>query len=438
MRRLRRSGSPAGLTADDHQIWDQSIPGIADQAEPGDQFGRALAVGDFDDDGCADLAVGVPFEELAGILYAGAVHVLYGGPGGLSGDGDQFLHQEVGDLATEPDENDAFGGALAAGDLDADGIDDLAIGVRGEDVSGTVFAGMVHVLYGSVSGLLTNGTTSLRRGIELAGPAQDFDLFGASLAIGNLSGFVGEELAVGVPGHDLNGHPSAGAVVLISDVDEEIFDSLWHQDATDVPGVADDLDGFGGALAAGDFDGDGLDELAVGVPGEDRESPLIPGIGAVNVLDFDGGNHQLWTQDDLPPQAQGENELLGWDLAAGDFDGDGVDDLAMAAPGEDRGSLDMVGLVLVLSGEEGTGLVATGAQSWRQTIDPTEEGDRFGEALAVGRFAGHSADDLVVGVPWETVLGAVGAGGVNVIYSAVLLRDGFETGDTSAWSTTSP
>lgn len=431
-------GGPEGITAEDDVTWGQNSPVIADEAEPNDRFGSVLAAGDFDHDGCYDLAVGVPQEEVAGIVNAGAVNVIYGSPDGLTGAGDQFLHQAVGDLATPLEAGDRFGGALAVGDLDGDGVDDLVVGVPGEDVSGVDGAGMVHVLYGSLFGLLTFETTALRRGIELTGPAVAGEEFGASLAVGDFVGFLGDELAIGAPRSDVSGNDQAGAVVLVSDVDGFMFDSRWSQDAMDVPGVGEEFDRFGSALAAGDFDGDGFDELAVGVPDEDRESPLLGSIGAVNVLDFDGGNHQLWTQDDLPPEAVGVNERFGFSLVAADFDADGVDDLAAAAPLEDLGPFNMAGLVHVIHGEQGTGLVATGAQIWIQTINPSEEGDEFGHALAVGRFAGHSAVDLVIGVPGETVSGAVRTGGVNVLYTDVLFHDGFESGDASAWSQAVP
>lgn len=431
-------GGAGGITADGHQAWSQDSPGIENVAELDDYLGRTLAAGDFDGDGCDDLAIGVPSEGLGSFVNAGAVHVLFGGPGGLTGDDDQLLHQGMGDLATDPDTGDGFGSALAAGDLDADGIDDLAIGVAGEDIVGFAQAGMVHVLYGSASGLQTTGTTTLRRGFELDGPLQMNEFLGGALAVGNFSGFSGDELAIGGAWREVSGQNQAGAVILVSDVDDLVLDSQWHQDATGVPGVAEVGDFFGYTLAAGDFDGDGFDELAVGVIGEDREDPAILAMGAVNVLDFDGGSHQLWTQDDLPPEEEGEDEYFGYALAAGDFDGDGVDDLAASSPGENLGPIELAGIVLVIPGQAGTGLVAAGTQIWRQTVDLAEFGDQFGLALAVGRFAGHSADDLAVGVPQETVSGATGAGAVDVIYSVVLLRDGFESGDFAAWSSTVP
>jgi hypothetical protein len=157
-------------------------------------------------------------------------------------------------------------------------------------------------------------------------------------------------------------------------------------------------------------------------------------MGALNILDFVGGNHRLLTQDDLAPEQAETEDRFGFALSAGDFDADGVMDLAVSAVREDFGSIADGGLVHVLPGELGMGLNEADAQIWIQTINIPEAGDTFGHALATGRFAGHAGDDLAIGVPGEDIGSLVNAGGVNVIYSATLFVDGFESNDTGAWS----
>jgi hypothetical protein len=82
-------------------------------AEDGDQFGQALAVGDFDNDGVANLVVGVPFEDLGTTSSAGAGNVLYGTAGGLSGTGSQLFDQDSPELPDTAEAGDLFGAALA-------------------------------------------------------------------------------------------------------------------------------------------------------------------------------------------------------------------------------------------------------------------------------------------------------------------------------------
>jgi FG-GAP repeat len=100
----------------------QGAGGVAGAAERGDRFGTALARGyfnDFNEDGLADLAVGVPGEDVGGAVDAGAVNILYGSPAGLTG----------GPLLTEspPRAGAHFGAALATGDFNGDRRGDLVI-----------------------------------------------------------------------------------------------------------------------------------------------------------------------------------------------------------------------------------------------------------------------------------------------------------------------
>jgi hypothetical protein len=90
---------------------------------------------DFNGDGRQDLAVGVRAEDSS----AGAVNVLYGSASGITATADQFFRQGVGGLADTAEGGDLFGSSLAAGDLNGDGRDDLAVGVPGEDVGASGF-----------------------------------------------------------------------------------------------------------------------------------------------------------------------------------------------------------------------------------------------------------------------------------------------------------
>jgi hypothetical protein len=107
-------GGRAGLTGSGGQYFTQNTPGVASSAEQFDGFGRALAAGDFDGDRHADLAIGVPEEDVGSINAAGAVNVLYGGRPGLAGSGSQFFTQNTPGVGSTAEDGDLFGFALAA------------------------------------------------------------------------------------------------------------------------------------------------------------------------------------------------------------------------------------------------------------------------------------------------------------------------------------
>jgi hypothetical protein len=141
-----------------------------------------LAAGDFNGDTRADLAIGAPGEN----NFAGVVHVLYGSsPGGLTATGSQLWSQNSPGIAGGAEPDDIFGEAVAAGDFNGDTRADLAIGAPGENS----FAGVVHVLYGSSPGGLTATGSQLwsQNSPGIAGGAEDFDVFGETLAAGTLS-----------------------------------------------------------------------------------------------------------------------------------------------------------------------------------------------------------------------------------------------------------
>jgi hypothetical protein len=155
---LALSAEAASLSARSNQIWHQDSLDILGIAEEDDEFGSILAWGDFNGDGYADLAVGIPDEAIGSVNYAGAVNVLYGSESGLSATGNQFWHQNSPDIQDTADGADHFGAALAAGDFNGDGHADLAVGVPYEAI-GTVWeAGAVNILYGSdATGLIAAG-----------------------------------------------------------------------------------------------------------------------------------------------------------------------------------------------------------------------------------------------------------------------------------------
>jgi hypothetical protein len=412
-------GSADGLTAADDQFWHQDRAGIRSDAETDDRFGDALAAGDFDGDGYADLAIGAPGDS----DEAGVVNVLYGSADGLKAAGNQLWHQGRSGIRGDASPGDGFGSALTSGDFDGDGYQDLAVGVPFD--SGN--RGAVNVIYGSSDGLTTAGDQRWHQNVSgVNGIAEPFDMFGAALAAGDFDNDGRDDLAIGVPWEDLGDLDNAGSVNVLYGSDSGLSandDQDWNQDSDGIDGIAEASDWFGDALTVGDFDGDGFADLVIGVPHEDVGSKTEA--GAINVIY--GSDEGLAEDDDqfLHQNSSGIDgiaepfDVFGRALAAGDFDEDGRDDLAIGVPGENLGDINNGGLVNVIYGS-GSGLSGKGDQIWHQNTHDVsgvaESGDEFGSSVSVGDFDGDGAVDLVVGVPLEDVGSIVNAGAVNVLY----------------------
>jgi len=359
----------SGLSGSGGQLFSQ----VGGTVEFRDRYGSALAAGDFNGDGFADLAAGASGEDVGSVADAGAVSVQYGSAGGLTTSGGRLFTQ-VGSAA---EEQDWFGWALAAGDFNHDGFADLAVGASYETVGSDFAAGAVSVLYGSAAGLSTSGGQLFT---HVGGSAQGGGQFGWALAAGdfNHDGFV--DLAVGAPGKSISGAGGAGAVSVLPGSSGGLT-ATGGQFFTQVGGAVEGGDQFGAALAAGDFNHDGFVDLAAGAPSE-RVGTTV-GAGAVSVLPGSAGGltangGRLFTQVGGTVEA---GDAFGEQLAAGDFNHDSFADLAAAAPTEDVGTVQKAGAVSLLLGS-GSGLTATGGRLFTQNTPgvpgSAETFDQFG------------------------------------------------------------
>jgi hypothetical protein len=428
-------GSSTGVTATGNQFWTQDSPGIVDAVEPNYQFGFATATGDFNQDGFADLAIGVPLEN--GPEDSGAVNVIYGSAGGLGPSGNQVWTQDSAGIRDGRERGDQFGRALAAGDFNHDGFEDLAVGVPFENVHGHSQAGGVNVLYGSPGGLTANGNRFWSQDTTgVVDTSERGDTLGFSVAASDFNGDTFADLAVGVPGE--GGPLGAGAVAVILGSPGGLRPAgnrLWSQNSRDVRNSSEAGDHFGYSLAGGDFNHDGFADLAVGVPFEDIWTKA--NAGAVNVLygsvrGLTATRNQFWTQDSPGMRNQAERgDEFGFSVATEDFNDDTFADLAIGIPGEDPPSNG--GSVAVVFGRS-PALSSTSSELWSQGSlggDPAEVADLFGFSLTAGKFDNSPAADLAIGVAGEDVRSNVDAGAINVAYGS---PGGLQPGGSQYWT----
>jgi len=156
-------GSSTGLstTVVSDRVSQQALNGIQGAAEAEDRIGIALAVGDFDNNGRQDVAIGCPNEDINSptlLTDAGAVMVLYSIDSGVSATNNQLFTQS--NSGAVPAAREKFGAALAPGNFNGpgpfmlDNFSDLMIGTPGETVTGFTTAGVVTGLTGSASRLV--------------------------------------------------------------------------------------------------------------------------------------------------------------------------------------------------------------------------------------------------------------------------------------------
>lgn len=416
-----------GLTLGTHEWLDPTVPGFPFQGLTNDQFGWALASGDFDGDGCDDLAIGMPGRDIHGQNGAGAVLVILGGAThGLDTASGLLLHQDIASVPEIAEPSDFFGEVLATGDYNADSIDDLAVGVRWESqmVGGNPLftVGVVHLIPGSSSGLNISANQLIRPGDAGLPMAEEGEGFGWAVAFGDVYPFkAGDELVVGHPGRAVNSQDGAGMVSVVFDLGSSPDSNSYTQNSTNVAGVAESGDSFGAAVAVGDFNGDGQADIAASAPQED-------GVGSL----FDAGLVVLMDVGPLPNGSEGwhRSEIGGLETAfsnfgevleSGDFNADDIADLAIGLPNDDGDR----GTQYILYGASGSLLTNEGAQYFQPCLTCSSNAN-WGRALASGHFDARPGMGLAVAGENQEVAGLAQVGMTNLHYSDLLFRNGFD------------
>ncbi|WP_419995379.1 hypothetical protein [Streptomyces boninensis] len=412
-------GSSAGVSAARRTNITQSSAGVPGTPEEGDRFGYATSPGDFNHDGYTDLAVGAPYEAVNGDIGGGTVAVLWGSAAGLRG----------GTTIPEPDPtgHDLFGAHLAAGDFDGNGKTDLTTLDSSATVrtySGITPAGGIGAPTAADVPVRTNHPARpyrLTAGDVDADGKDDLLVSGGNKAEGYLANYYLPGTAAGpgtvaaeLPGGtvsdigDLNGD-GYGDVVSglsydITNSEEQPGTSLGgnvhitygtaagptgphqviDQDTAGVPGTAEGADDFGSEVSVGDVNGDGFADIAVGAPREDGSTRGTGNSGAVTVLygsaaGTTGAGAQLFTQNTAGVPGTSEYEdFFGEDVLLSDLNDDGRSDLAVGVSGENERN---GALTLLKSG--GARIGTAGALSVSPTAAgvPTAGEPRFGSVL---------------------------------------------------------
>jgi V8-like Glu-specific endopeptidase len=394
-----RFGSDAGLDPDSEETFTQAdLPGSS--VEANDRFGYTLAVGDVDDDGCDDLIIGTPYEDLGG--YAGSDHgivqVVHGSNVGLDLAGVELL--TAADLGGTPESGALFGWALATGNFYGIGLDDLAIGAPKDDGAATD-EGRVYFAYGHVSGIGTLHAT-YNQAATGTGSTAGSDEFGTALAAGDFDDDGYDDLAIGVPGESTVALNDAGYVTVIRG-------GVFGATLTGVHGfnqgsageTVEANDRFGSVLTSADFNGDGYFDLAVGVPDEDYTTTSNSGIVNVKNGTSSGltGTSQVIKQNSGSPDTASidANDRFGSALAAGPVVSWWHSDLVIGMTGHD-GATTNTGLLTVWEMQLGSTLFSPGhVDAWPQL----ELGayDELGSALAIGNFDDVGDGEIVAGLP---------------------------------------
>ncbi|MEU9183104.1 FG-GAP repeat protein [Streptomyces sp. NPDC048484] len=413
---------------------------------------------DFDGDGYDDVLIGAPSGTVDGKEGAGFVTVQYGAANGMGTNKSvpkartAVFSQSTSGVPGTSQTYDAFGAAVATGDIDADGYDDAVIGAPGEEAGSLEDAGRATVLYGSKAGLGTARSVTVASADPAAG-----DRFGSTATAARLTGATpGDVVAVadrrgaelftysaGALRHtgtlDTTAHPAGRAItpayLTTGDYDSDGYAELvisgYGPDDNHAQGwsavysggesgVTHQRDLRGGvSTASGDINNDGYDDLVTGHNSSlDHEAEGMTGgligvyYGGDNGLEGQEGPEdateeapQYWTQNSPGVPGAGERgDAWGTELSVDDVDGDGYADVAVGAPGEDIGTVADAGAVWLLRGSA-DGLTATGAQSFDQNSTDVpgtaEAGDLWGAQVRLADSDDDGRSELLAAAPGE-------------------------------------
>jgi hypothetical protein len=355
------SDSTAGVVLigamSDPQPFTPINAGLPD-AQPDDRFGAAVASGDFDKNGEADLAIGVPGRDGVSVLY-GAEYKPKWIPANA--------------LSAKPELHD-FGAALVAADFDHDGYADLAVSAPGNPKQRERWDwATIHILFGGPGGLQTTGDNVIKQG-AVAKP-NHIKEFGYVMAAADVDRDGNVDLLEGGPGNAGGGNGGHLSFCRGSSAGPESCEV--------------DVDSPTAALAVGHVDADPFPDVVQGDPGFDSRT------GEVRV--WSGGKGWLSQKPTVITQdtegvrgIESTGNEFGHDVAVGEVTGARPDDIVVATPfDEERGSVQVIP-----GGPQGP--VPTRSDEVQLPAFP--DGGHFGDAISLLDYDDDDLPELIVGI----------------------------------------
>ncbi|TPQ21732.1 FG-GAP-like repeat-containing protein [Streptomyces sporangiiformans] len=331
---------------------NQNTSGVPGSAEEGDGFGRSTAVGDLNNDGYSDLAVGAPYEDVSGDTNGGTVVIVWGSASGLSG------ATTVKDPAVS--QHDYWGAALAIADFTGDGRADLAVGASGTTQ---------WIIKG---GFTKAGATGSKTTYSTPFSSADF----LRLTSGNVNGDGKADLVV-TAGKKLSS-------------ERYLHRNFLYYGTTSAPTRQLELP-YGRQIAIGDLDQDGYGDIVTGETEDATEGDL--GSKGTTAISY-GTATGVESAVELSDGPYGRPSI-------GDIDADGFPDLAVGSPVSDAAAW-YAGAVLVHYGTaDGLGSPVTLTQNTPGIPGAAETNDFFGTATLLTDITGDGHADLVVGADTE-------------------------------------